>query len=706
MVYLLGQGEAIHLRHLGVQQHEREVRALGGGPVQLAQRRRPAFHRQRLHPPVGQHLLKDKPVCGVVINNKHRQALNVSGSGGKRRPYVFLKLTADSEVEGAALTLFAFHPDAPPHQPDKLGRDGQTQARAAVFARGGAVRLGKRLEDGFLPVPGDADAGVDDGKMQMHLVIRLHPCLDPQHHLALFREFDGVADQIDDHLPQTPQIADKRVGRLRQNAAGQLQSALVGPCSECFYGVFEAVAQAEGDRVQVHPARLDLGKVQNIVDYRQQRVGGHLHHVQVFTLFPTERRVERQFRHTDDAVHGGADLVAHVRQKLRLGAIGLFGHPLRPMQRLFGPLALGHIPEDSLRPDDRIFGVVDRRLFHLHIACLAVGAGVLLHGIEFFAGFHDAPVVFPVLFRQRRRIKVEIGFADDLVDSPPYRCAEPPVCERKSPFRVLAKKIERQAFHQRIINDLGVAQRLLRPVTLLGGALQCPYLPPQFDLAHHLAAQRAKRLGLLRRQRARHMVRHAERAQRMTVRAEQRRSGIEPYARLIGDGGIITETRVIPGIRDNEKVGLKDGVGAERDVAGRFRRVYAHGGLEPLPIRINQADERDGRAANIGGEAGKIVERRFRQRIENVVPVQNVDPLRFIGGQKWWFHKQAPRWPRLSQQRRRYISEPVIDYTPPSFISSRPVRRKHYSENLRTSSGPCPYGSPAYPPQRSIRVKP
>ena len=35
--------------------------------------------------------------------------------------------------------------------------------------------------------------------------------------------------------------------------------------------------------------------------------------------------LERQFGHADDAVHGGADFMAHVGQEFALGAVGGFG---------------------------------------------------------------------------------------------------------------------------------------------------------------------------------------------------------------------------------------------------------------------------------------------------------------------------------------------------------------------------------------------
>ncbi len=64
----------------------------------------------------------------------------------------------DDEMEDAALVQFALHPDAPAHQLDELGGDGQPEARPAVHPGRRAVRLGEGIEDqlslsGGMPMP-------------------------------------------------------------------------------------------------------------------------------------------------------------------------------------------------------------------------------------------------------------------------------------------------------------------------------------------------------------------------------------------------------------------------------------------------------------------------------------------------------------------------------------------------------------------------
>ena len=58
-------------------------------------------------------------------------------------------------------------------------------------------------------------------------------------------------------------------------------------------------------------------------------------------------RVEHQFRHADDAVHGRADFVAHVGQEFALGPVGGFGRFLGPLQFRLQPFWIGDIDVDA-----------------------------------------------------------------------------------------------------------------------------------------------------------------------------------------------------------------------------------------------------------------------------------------------------------------------------------------------------------------------
>ena len=67
----------------------------------------------------------------------------------------------------------------------------------------------------MLLFPRDADAGVVDRKVQADVfrsTFGFH--LDVDDDFALFGELDGVADQVDDHLPQPAGIANQNLRNL------------------------------------------------------------------------------------------------------------------------------------------------------------------------------------------------------------------------------------------------------------------------------------------------------------------------------------------------------------------------------------------------------------------------------------------------------------------------------------------------------------
>jgi len=81
----------------------------------------------------------------------------------------------------------------------------------------------------------------------------------------------------------------------------------------------------ELDGLHFEIARFNLGEVEDVIDDGEQRLGGRLDHVGVAELLGVEPRVQQEIGHADDAVHGGANLVTHVGEKLALGPVRGFG---------------------------------------------------------------------------------------------------------------------------------------------------------------------------------------------------------------------------------------------------------------------------------------------------------------------------------------------------------------------------------------------
>ena len=143
--------------------------------------------------------------------------------------------------------------------------------------------------------------------------------------VPLFRELDGIAQKIGEHLPQPQRIAFDRRWNPVVHLIRQVETFSEGAGGLQVERVFQAGAQIERARVQLQFPRLDLGKIQNVVDDGQQRFTAGMDGFEIAALLAGQRRFEEQADHGDDAIHGCADLVAHGREKFGLGAHGGFG---------------------------------------------------------------------------------------------------------------------------------------------------------------------------------------------------------------------------------------------------------------------------------------------------------------------------------------------------------------------------------------------
>ena len=99
----------------------------------------------------------------------------------------------------------------------------------------------------------------------------------------------------------------------------------VGARREQVEHFFHRLVEIVGDVFQLDAAGLDLREVQDVVDDDQQALGRAADRAGEVGLLPVELGVEQQVAEADHAVHRRADLVAHRREELALGAIGGFG---------------------------------------------------------------------------------------------------------------------------------------------------------------------------------------------------------------------------------------------------------------------------------------------------------------------------------------------------------------------------------------------
>ncbi len=127
----------------------------------------------------------------------------------------------------------------------------------------------------MLLVQRDADARVADGEVQQPLLRKpeklgialvtriggapaVRSGVDFHHDLAFLREFDGVAEEVDQDLTQACHVADENLRHAVVHVVGQVQVLLGGLGGEQVQGFFNARVQLEGMAFQFQLARLNL----------------------------------------------------------------------------------------------------------------------------------------------------------------------------------------------------------------------------------------------------------------------------------------------------------------------------------------------------------------------------------------------------------------------------------------------------------------
>ncbi len=225
--------------------------------------------------------------------------------------------------ELAALADLAFHVDFAVHQPDQTLRDGQAQTGASKPSRAGHLHLLECVKDRELPVAGDANPRITHHKLHLDLSVGSRLEANLEHDFPLRRELDGVADQVGNDLPQAILITDKHTRQVRIAAVDQLQALLLRPYTQRLQQMAKRLIQVEDSPVELQPAGLHDGEIQDVVDQDQQGFARLLYNIQILALVSIQVGGQHQIGHADHRIHGRADLMAHVGQQHALRAIGL-----------------------------------------------------------------------------------------------------------------------------------------------------------------------------------------------------------------------------------------------------------------------------------------------------------------------------------------------------------------------------------------------
>ena len=173
-------------------------------------------------------------------------------------------------------------------------------------------------EDPFLLLGRDADPRVLDVELELGLP---HRRAD-SHPAFLGRELERVGDQVEQQLPDQPGVRPEAQARLR--LVDQLDPLVERHSPHRVEHLGDGVAEVHGLQDHLHPPRLDLGQVEDVVDQAEQVLAAAVDRLQ--ELLSCQRVeaavavVDQQLAEAEDGVQRCAQLVAHVGQELALDA--------------------------------------------------------------------------------------------------------------------------------------------------------------------------------------------------------------------------------------------------------------------------------------------------------------------------------------------------------------------------------------------------
>ena len=258
-----------------------------------------------------------RPACQKFVRHAVQADVGRETVAAGRR--LLLQLNRQSHVEGASLAEFAHQRNLASQQLRQLLHDGKPEARPAVLAghgvglAGNGVPLAEFLEDCRLFVERDADARVFDEELEHRLVDRPCPHADPA---PFGRELDGVREQVVQDLLNLDRILQQE-GHGRIDLVREIDVPLVREGIEQADLPFDQVGQRALDDLNLHPAALDFGEVEQVVDHHHQRIARRLDVADEPLLFVREVvRVGQDVAETKDAVKGRSQFVAHRRQEV------------------------------------------------------------------------------------------------------------------------------------------------------------------------------------------------------------------------------------------------------------------------------------------------------------------------------------------------------------------------------------------------------
>ena len=335
---LRGDGKAVDVGHVQIQQHH--IKGLG---FEQRQRRLAATGQRDLVAITGQYQLQQLQVLGHVIHRQNAQRrqrhAGQHGGGG----HGLARRQGQANGKAGALVWNAADLQAPVHQFDQLAGNGGAQPGAAKAARGTGIGLREGGKHPAQLLRRHANAGV----LHLHMQPLLRPLAHVQCDAADGGEFDGVGEQVEQHLVNAQGIALKKLRLLRGVIQMQREGFFASLQAEHVHQLLAQLAQREIAHLQLQRTFFEFGRIQNVVEQAQQGAPRLPHGGQLALLLWVQGGIEQGLGKPQNGVQRCADFMAHIGQKAAARLAGLFGLLFGLAQLRFVAFMLRNIVKNS-----------------------------------------------------------------------------------------------------------------------------------------------------------------------------------------------------------------------------------------------------------------------------------------------------------------------------------------------------------------------
>src|SRR5260370_31613376 len=142
-----------------------------------------------------------------------------------------------------------------------------------MIAGGRAVGLGRGLEEACVRRLREPDARIGHRKTDPEVGGRFVFFRCPHNDFALFSKLHGIADEIGEDLPKPAGITPELLRYVAVYKRGQFKAFRLRPLGQKLDGWFDGSSPIVVQGLKVELTRLDLGEVEDVLNYGQKRIG-------------------------------------------------------------------------------------------------------------------------------------------------------------------------------------------------------------------------------------------------------------------------------------------------------------------------------------------------------------------------------------------------------------------------------------------------